>query len=182
MAWNRAESSLPGGNAAVQRMNVAGRRRETERARLFAERGWRELHEWDLEELGRMQARNEDGTWPRGPRPEWLSPFVREEIRRRFAEEGERQIWMVIPAAIGVLAEVIRDPNADPALRVKAATYVIDQGLGRATQRVEAEVVTSATQFLADRVVLEDGQDAHPVVSGEVVDDETDSEGGSDGS
>ena len=56
---------------------------DDDRSRLFAERGWRELHEWSMDELARATPRNEDGSWPRESL-EWVGPFAKDEVYRRL--------------------------------------------------------------------------------------------------
>ncbi len=204
MAWNRSEGSLPGGRAAVRRMETADARREKERARLFAERNWRPLYEWDLEELLMGCPRRDDGSWPRGPRPQWIEPWLAEELMRRFNEEAAKKLMSLLPGALAVLGSVLDQPatgdpgtaayytanqipwptdprtgenvtlpiGVDPRLKVDVAKWVGEQILGKAKQKVDVVVEERATTFLAERVVLDDGRDAHPVIAGNLADDE----------
>ena len=170
MRWGRKDSNLPGGRAAELRLQRAGEKQERERDRLFAERGWRPLDEWDLEELLRGTPRREDGSWPTGPRPRWIEPWLAKECMRRYKDEGLRQLLGLVPRALEVMRGILDDPLADLRLRYDAAKFVLEQFAGRPMQRVQAEVTEKATGFLASHVVLESGESAHPVIEGGLAD------------
>lgn len=134
------------------------------------------LDEWDLEELARGRPRARNGTWAGGS-PRWLTPAIREESQKRFQEMARGQLVGHLEAAISVVGELATCDEVDergnfivPAsVRLSAATYVIDQILGRATAKVEHDVTDKFGAFLAGAMVLEDGEDAHPVIEGAVV-------------
>lgn len=134
------------------------------------------VEDWDMEELARGRPRARNGTWA-GKTPMWLTPAVRDEARRRFADMSRMQLTEHLGDCIKVVAELATCDDVDekgnfivPAsVRLSAATYVIDQILGKATGKVEHTADDKFASFLAGAMVLEGGESAHPVIEGTVV-------------
>ena len=134
------------------------------------------VEEWDMEELARGRPRAANGTWV-GKTPGWLTPAVRDEAQKRFISLARVDLQGELTACIKVVADLAKCEEVDergnfivPAgVRLSAATYVIDQILGKSTAKVEHDVTDKMGAFLAGAMVLDDGEDAHPVIEGSVV-------------
>lgn len=125
------------------------------------------IEEWDLDELAHGRPRRSDGTF-KGPDPKWITPRQKEEARRRFQVMGRHQLGMHFDAAMRVIVELAEDTDVDddgkpltPAsVRYNAATYIVDQVIGKATAKVEVEAGSNLRDLLAGALVLPGGKPA----------------------
>lgn len=137
------------------------------------------LEEWDWEELQRGYPKGENGHF--GKKPAWAEAFrATHEVQRRIRSYTSSQLSSYAGKALNVLVDLMEDDSVDldgkpttPAsVRQKAAEYVLDQTIGRPTAKVEVEAGEGLKEFLADIMVNDDGEDAHPVIiPGAVVED-----------
>ncbi|WP_203899354.1 hypothetical protein [Virgisporangium aliadipatigenens] len=129
--------------------------------------GYPRLENWDLEELSRGQPRDKNGTFTGTP-PKHIRKYVLDEAIRRGADLTRHEIFGCVGSAVRVIRDLIESPDVDPKVRADLSKFVVEQIIGRAALTVQAPgIADKATTFLADRVVLDDGTDAHPVVTGE---------------
>lgn len=95
---------------------------------------------WDDEELWRGRRRDKRGTF-KGRDPSLVPVGVHRELnRRKFGEQAYEVSKDSVVEAVEYQVEVLRDPDADPALRMRAAENIIDRVLGKATERSQVEV------------------------------------------
>lgn len=143
------------------------------------------VEEWDFEELQRGRPRGPNGTFSTGLRPKYLTPQVLTEARKRLKILTRDELSHYAGAAIDVLKDLMSDDREDhngkpitpSTVKYQAATYILDQIIGRPTQAVEIEGNVKLEGLLAAIVVNPDGSEAHPVVEGyveEITDDDSD--------
>ena len=90
--------------------------------------GDEDVRAWDDEELLRGQRRDRNGKW--GGRPPKVVPkVVHDELVRRKLRKAYELLADSVEAAVRVLVEIATDDQADPAVRVKAATTILDKAL-----------------------------------------------------
>lgn len=143
------------------------------------------VSQWDFEELQRGRPRGPDGTFSTGARPGWLTDTILTEAQKRLKRLTRDQLGQYAGAAIEVLNELMKDTREDEngrpittsATKLSAATYILDQVIGKPTQHVEVEGNVKLDTLLAAVIVNPDGEEAHPVIEGtfeEVEDDDDD--------
>jgi hypothetical protein len=146
---------------------------------MFEELGYKPIDEWTLEELAKGRPRNSDGTWRRGSRPKWITPRISAEIQRRLVIEGRSALGEHLGVAIKLMRDLMLDDTTDvfgrrvvsAQVRADAAKFIIDQVLGKSKQRVDIHTDESFRDILSKAMVV-GGKPAHPVIDGELVDDE----------
>lgn len=142
---------------------------------------YKPIDEWDWEELSKGRPRGADGKFS-GRKPEWITPTIQSEIRRRMQLLTEDELMTHAHSAIKVLVELMRDDTIDdfgkPAVpasvRVDAAKYVINHVIGTPKARVEIGSADPLRDLMGDVLVNPDGEASHIVIEGEVVEDEDD--------
>ncbi len=95
-------------------------------ARILA--GDEDVRAWDDEELLRGHRRDKNGTWVGRP-PKVVPKMVHDELVRRKLRKAYELLADSVEAAVRVLVEIATDPQAEPAVRVKAATTILDKAL-----------------------------------------------------
>lgn len=138
------------------------------------------IEEWDWEELQRGYPKNVSGGW--GPRPAYADLWqVNDEVQQRLKRLTRAKLGEHVAVALDTIVELMKDDSVDldgkpttpAATRLKAAEFVLDQTVGKATTKVEVDTGANLTQFLADCMVNDDGEDAHPVIlPGQVVEED----------
>lgn len=129
------------------------------------------VDEWDYEELQRGRPRSANGKFT-GMKPKWVSGTVLAEAQKRLKSLTKQELHMHANSAIAVIGQLMtddrRDDNGKPittsATKLQAATYVLDQIIGRPTAHVEVEASIQLNQMLATVIVNPDGQDAFPAI------------------
>lgn len=147
---------------------------------------YKPVEEWDMEELAKGRPRAVNGTWA-GSTPKWITPAIRDEAQRRLQTMGRSMLREQLFDAVKVVANLATDDETDddgkplvPAsVRLQAATYLIDQVLGKPTAKVELDAGQNLKDMLAGALVLPGGASA-TVIEGELVNDEEDDEDGFD--
>jgi len=111
------------------------------------------VSELDDEELARGYPRADDGTF-RGRPPMMIPRAMQDEIMRRLLKRGQEKLKENYLAAMDQMTEVATDRNLDPAVRLKAAQYVIERLAGKTPERIhvasEDPVETLFKNILAD--------------------------------
>lgn len=142
---------------------------------LYIEHAYKKpLAEWDLEELAKGRPRNKDGNFIGAP-PKWVTPVVMREARRRLAQNAFGELAVHLPLAIQVVVKLMTSraldekgrPLVDAATKAKCAMWIGDHVMGKPKASVEIEGVDVVKSFLANALVLDDGEPAHPVVDGQ---------------
>jgi hypothetical protein len=132
------------------------------------------VEEWDFEELQRGKPRRSDGSFGRGSRPKWVTPAIINQVRARLKEMTRDDLSQHVGAALSCLKELMDDDSCDdngrpvtPAnVKLQAATYVLDQVIGKPTVQVETRTNTVLEGLLARVMINADGEDAHPIIEG----------------
>jgi hypothetical protein len=132
------------------------------------------VEEWDFEELQRGKPKREDGTFGKGPRPKWITPAIINQVRARLKEMTRDDLSRHVGAALSCLGELMSDetcddngrPNTPANVKLQAATYVLDQVIGKPTVMIESHTNSALEGMLARVMINEDGEDAHPIIEG----------------
>lgn len=99
-----------------------------------------EVAEWDDEELWRGRRRDKSGGF-RGRDPSLVPVGVHRELnQRKFGEQAYEVLKDSVVEAVEYQVEVMRDPDADPALRMRAAEDIINRILGKPETRSQVDV------------------------------------------
>jgi hypothetical protein len=170
-----------------QQIRARMRRRGVNMSRdvdLYVEHVYRKpLAEWDLEELARGRPRNKHGTFS-GACPQWVTPVVMREAKRRLAQNTFGELAIHLPLAIQVIVNLMKSkaldergrPLVDAATKFKAAAFLVEHVMGKPKASVEIEGADVVKSFLANALVLDDGDPAHPVVDGQFYESPDDEE------
>lgn len=138
------------------------------------------IADWDMEELAKGRPRNKAGTFT-GPRPKWITPVILREAQTRLRTLTQQELAVFAGDAVKVMTDLMKDdsvdldgkPSVPPGIRLSAATYVLDQIIGKPTQHVEVQGNVVLESLLATVLVVDDsGKEAHPVIDGTVVEDD----------
>lgn len=142
------------------------------------------ISEWDWEELRRGHPRGPNGKF--GARPAWADVVVNHsEVQRRYKVLASSSIRQHVGTAIEAMVSLMTDNSTDldgravvpPSVRQRAAEYIIDQTIGKATVGVQLDATGSFKEMLASCMVNDDGEDAHPIIlPGQVIHDDEDEE------
>lgn len=140
---------------------------------------YKPIEEWDMEELARGRPRNRAGTFT-GPNPSWLTPLLIKEAKDRLRVLTRDEIAVFSGDAVRTIHRLITSEDVDDdgkpivsaAVKLNAATYLLDQTIGKATNPVEVTGNVQLQHLMASVLVNEDGTESHPVINGEVVEDD----------
>ena len=143
---------------------------------------YKPIEEWDMEELARGRPRNKAGTFS-GPSPSWLTPLIMKQAKDRLRILTRDEIAVFSADATRVMHKLMMNEDTDfdgkplvnPSVRLQAATYLLDQTIGKSTTPVEISGNVVLESLFAKVLVNDDSGDvAHPVIDGEVVEEEDD--------
>jgi hypothetical protein len=134
----------------------------------------RPVSEWDLEELARGRPRNSAGTFSGAP-PKWITPVVMAEAKRRLAQNAFGELAVHLPLAIKVIVKLMESkalddkgrPLVDAATKAKCAMFIVEHVVGKPKASIDISGTDVVGSFLANALVLDDGDPAHPVVDGQ---------------
>ena len=102
-------------------------------------KGDADLSLWSDEELRRGQRKDRNGNW--GGRPPKVVPkAIHDELVRRTYDEASAVLRDSLVDAVTLFRTIVQDPDADPAVRLKAATTIVDRVMGRAPMTVHFDV------------------------------------------
>jgi hypothetical protein len=146
---------------------------------------YKPIDEWDMEELARGRPRNKSGTFT-GPSPSWLTPLIIKQAKDRLRVLTRDEIAVFSSDATRVLHKLMVSDELDDdgkpivsaSVKLNAAQYLLDQTIGKATNPVEVTGNVQLQHLFASVVVNPDGSEAHPVIDGQVVEEEDDGEEG----
>lgn len=140
------------------------------------------VEDWDMEELAKGRPRSKDGKFT-GPRPTWITPIILKAAQDRLRSLTRQELSTYAGDAVRVMHQLMTNEDTDydgkplvpPSVRLSAATYMLDQLIGKPTTPVEVTGNVVLQTLMADVLVNDDnGTIAHPVIEGEVVEDDTD--------
>ncbi len=106
-------------------------------------RGDEDVADWDDEELQRGQRRNKNGKWTGRP-PKIIPKAVHDELVRRTFSTANQQILNSLEQAVATVTGLLTDPAAEPAVRLKAATFIIERVMGKTPERISLDVGVKA--------------------------------------
>jgi hypothetical protein len=139
------------------------------------------IEQWDNEELARGRPRNRAGDF-RGIAPTWITPEIHAEAKRRLVRNTFGTMAPYLQNAIKVVADLMMSeevdmngkPIVDARTRLAAATFFIENFIGKPTAHVEVSATENVVHAaLVPAIVLDDGDDqSHLVLEGEYYDDD----------
>jgi hypothetical protein len=144
---------------------------------------YKNVAEWDFEELARGKPRCSDGTF-KGPSPSWITPLIRKEAERRLVDLARQELAAHVADAIEVMVNLMHDDSVDEetgkpyvsaSVKLDASKFIIEQIMGKARQRVDVGADTSVSEFLAQfsgGLVTRQGQAYRPVRGARVITEE----------
>lgn len=143
---------------------------------LMKAQGYKPVSEWSLEELSRGKPKNpETGRWSTG-RPNWITPRIQEEVRKRFREETLMGLTKHTTKALRILGELLVSEETDhtgkPIVsakdRMQIAMFIVEHTIGKPQSKIEIGPDESKWRsVLAESVSLPSGTDYHPVIDGD---------------
>lgn len=119
--------------------------------------GDEDVRQWSDEELRRGQRRDKNGGWVGRP-PRIVPKAVHDELVRRQYDEAATILRDSLVDAVKLFAEIVRDPQADPAVRLKAANIIVERVVGRTPLNIrveskwEAAIAASIVSLPADAI------------------------------
>ena len=152
----------------MQKMKDGGALLRVGRSTVAILSGSEDVSTWSDEELKRGKKRSKNGDWSGRP-PTVVPKAIHDEIVRRKMRKAYDLLRINTYRAVRVLAEIALDKTVDPAIRTKAATEILDRGLGKPVERMNIQVDAPWQQLMAQAIVpaLPDG-----TIEGEVVEDD----------
>lgn len=146
---------------------------------------YKPVAEWDWEELSRGRPRSENGKFV-GAKPKWIDATIQKEIERRMVKMTEDEVMSHARDAIQTLSQLMVDTDTDitgkpvvsAQVRADCAKYILNRVLGTPTTKHEVTGDPAYVALMGKIMVNPDGDDAHPVIEGEVVEDEEPEEEG----
>lgn len=150
---------------------------------MYIDEVWKKpLEEWDLEELARGRPRNDRGKFG-GPVPEWITPYVVKEAKRRLLDHTLGALAGHVELALQTLVKLLKDssvddfgrPMVDSKTKLEAIKFIIENVVGKPKAVLEVDATDTVRQFLAAALVMDDS-DRAPVyeIEGAVIEEEED--------
>lgn len=126
---------------------------------------YKPLEEWDAEELARGRPRDKNGGWTGSP-PAYVTRAFHEQIIKRFQVVVREEMNRHTVEALVVMQKILTDESVDmngkplvsPSTKLQAATYLLDQVVGRPTQKTEAEISVKLQTMLGAVMVNPTGE------------------------
>jgi len=126
---------------------------------------------WDWEELARGRPRASNGRFT-GRTPDWVTPTVVAEAKRRLMAGIYGEMGTQAKFALDVLKRLLTDGEVDDKVALDAAKYVIDHIIGKPEAIIKLDGSDTVRQFLANALVLDDGEPEHEIIEGQYRTDE----------
>lgn len=111
-----------------------------------------DVRDWTDEELRRGQRQDKNGHWVGRP-PKVIPKSVHDELVRRQYDEAAVILRDSLVAAVQLFADIVRDPEADPAIRLKAADIILKRVMGNEPIRLNVEVKSKWEQAISHAIV-----------------------------
>jgi len=184
----RDESRLKTDPAQIRRRLRRKTKHLNDDLRLYAKHGgFKEIKDWDLEELARGKPREANGRFRGGPVPKWITGAITVEIQKRLKDEAFKEVTQHISLAVQTVVKLLKSEELDdkgkplvsPETKLKAAIFIIEHVIGKSTTKVELAAEDFTKKMIASAIVLDDGrpQDERVVLEGEIVEEENDDDG-----
>lgn len=109
-------------------------------------RGEEDLTVWSEEELIRGQRRSASGRW-QGSRPKVVPTLLHDELVKRKMTKAYELLSESVLDAVQVLVDVARDKEADPNVRIKAATEILNRTVGKPKEHLLVDLSPQAKKF-----------------------------------
>jgi hypothetical protein len=146
---------------------------------------YKPIEEWDMEELARGRPRNRSGNFT-GPQPAWLTPLIIKKAKERLRVLTRDEIAVFSSDATRVMHKLMMSEDLDDdgkplvsaSVKLQAATYLLDQTIGKPTNQVEVTGNVQLEHLMATILVNPDGGQSHPVIDAEVAEEDDDEDGG----
>jgi hypothetical protein len=140
---------------------------------VLAQVQYKPIEEWDMEELARGRPRDGSSGFS-GRIPKWVTSAVVGEAKKRHEALACAEMGAAVQDAIGVIFDLMTDPEVEPRVRLDAAKFIIEHAIGKPTVRVDLDATVSHHEMLLSALVVPDGQGgympAHPVEQPAVID------------
>ena len=104
-------------------------------------RGELDVSAWSDEELRRGQRRDKNGKWGGRP-PKVIPKAIHDELVKRSYDEASKILQDCLVDAVTLFGTIVRDKKADPAIRLKAATIIVERVMG--TKPIRVDITTQA--------------------------------------
>jgi hypothetical protein len=111
-----------------------------------------DLSGWTEEELERGQRRDRNGRWS-GKRPTVVARALYDELTRRKLSAASDLLRDNTYAAVQVLTDIAKDPDAENRDRITAAKLIIERVMGKEPIRLDVQVKAKWEQALEASVV-----------------------------
>jgi len=154
---------MMGGNSFCVGVMTMGMRVRVGRTNEALLRGELDVSAWTDEELIRGQRRDKNGRWTGRP-PAVVPAVVHQELTRRRMSQAFDLLRDNVVRATEVLVEIATDAEADTAVRVKAASIILDRVMGKAPERVELSVEPAWAAALRGALVSADSIELSPAI------------------
>ena len=109
-------------------------------------RGGEDLTSWSEEELIRGQRKSASGRW-QGSRPKVVPTLLHDELVKRKMTKAYELLSESVLDAVQVLVDVARDKEADPNVRIKAATEILNRTVGKPKEHLLVDLSPQAKTF-----------------------------------
>lgn len=110
--------------------------------------GEEDISLWDEEELIRGQRRSRNGKFQGRP-PKIVPKVVHDELVKRKMTKAYELLSESVLDAVQVLVDVARDKEADPNVRIKAATEILNRTVGKPKEHLLVDLSPEARKFEA---------------------------------
>ena len=94
-----------------------------------------DVSSWSDEELRRGQRRDRNGKWGGRP-PKVIPKAIHDELVRRTYDEAHKILQDSLVAAVTLFATIVRDVKADPVVRLKAASIIVERVMGKEPMKI----------------------------------------------
>lgn len=105
--------------------------------------GENDLSTWTDDELRRGQQRDKNGRWP-ARKPKVVPKVLHDELVRRQYDEASQILRSSLVDAVTLFHTIVMDPEAESAVRLKAAQVIVERVMGKAQQNVKLDVGVKA--------------------------------------
>lgn len=139
--------------------------------------GTLELKDLDVEELARGQLKDKNGRFTGSP-PKALPVAMIKKMQAEFFRRGDKLFEDSYVDAVTIIGRIMRSPRVDPAVRLKAATYIVERVRGKAPEVVVIAGEEKPWQKLLASIIVgtpDEVDGALEITDAEVVSDEDDS-------
>lgn len=141
---------------------------------LLAQGDYADVSDWDDEELERGRRRDKNGNFTGRP-PKVVPRAVFVEYVQRKTRRAELAMAESMEELVAVLADIAKDPNEDPELRVKVATWTLEHFIGKAPTNVSVQADVrhqiAPWERALESAIVTVGSEHEDVIDAEVVDD-----------